>query len=112
MTRLLTRMRGVQVPWSCQAVREPIKKPTTDKTGINCNRTILFPHRIKNIGQSKRSEFMGTPIHTTTEHKIGTVTYLVVSAPSENAAETLDKKVEKLIRKDMRETAAKRRFRA
>ena len=53
---------------------------------------------------------MGKPIHTTTEHKIGTVTYLVVSAPSEDAAETLDKKVEKLIRKDMRETAAKRRF--
>ena len=55
---------------------------------------------------------MGKPIHTTTEHKIGTVTYLVVSAPSEDAAETLYKKVEKLIRKDMRETAAKRRFRA
>lgn len=55
---------------------------------------------------------MGTPIHTTTEHKIGTVTYLVVSAASEKAAETLDKKVEKLIRKDMRETAAKWRFRA
>ncbi len=44
---------------------------------------------------------MGTPIHTTTEHKIGTIIYLVVSAPSENAAETLDKKVEKLIRKEV-----------
>ena len=55
---------------------------------------------------------MGAPIHTTTEHKIGTVTYLVVSAPSETASETIDKKVERLIKKDMRETASKRRFRA
>lgn len=55
---------------------------------------------------------MIAPIHTTTEHKIGTVTYLVVSAPSENATETLDKKVEKLIRKDMRETITKLHFRA
>lgn len=55
---------------------------------------------------------MATPIHTTMEHKIGTVTYLVVSVPSENAAETLDKKVEKLIRKDMQEIATKRRFKA
>lgn len=54
---------------------------------------------------------MGTAIHTTTEHKIGAVTYFVVSVQSEKATETLDKKVEKLIRKDMRETAVKQRFR-
>ncbi|RKJ47852.1 hypothetical protein D7Y09_15570 [bacterium 1XD42-1] len=36
--------------------------------------------------------------------------YFVVSAQSEKATETLDKKVEKLIKKDMRETAVKRRF--
>lgn len=53
---------------------------------------------------------MGTATHTTTEHKIGTVTYFVVSAQSEKATETLDKKVEKLIKKDMRETAVKRCF--
>jgi hypothetical protein len=57
-----------------------------------------------------RSEFMGKTIHTTTEHKIGAVTYFVVSTQSEKATETLDKKVEKLIKKDMRETAVKRRF--
>lgn len=53
---------------------------------------------------------MGKTIHTTTEHKIGVVTYFVVSAQSEKATETLDKKVEKLIKKDMRETAVRRRF--
>ena len=55
---------------------------------------------------------MNTSIHTTTEHKVGTVTYYVISAPSENAAETLYKKVEKLIRKDMQELSANRRFSA
>lgn len=44
-------------------------------------------------------------IYTTAEHKIGTVTYYVISAQSEKAAETLDKKIEKLIRKDILETA-------
>lgn len=53
---------------------------------------------------------MGTPIHTTTEYKIGAVTYLVVSTPSENTAETLITKVARLIKKDMREIAAKQRF--
>lgn len=49
---------------------------------------------------------METAIHTTTGHKIGATTYYVVSAPSKKAADTLTKKVEKLIKKDMRETAA------
>ena len=40
-----------------------------------------------------------TPV-TTTEHKIGKVTYLVCSSASERA-DTLDKKIKKLIRKDM-----------
>ena len=38
---------------------------------------------------------------TTTEHKIGKVTYLVCSSASERATDTLDKKIKKLIRKDM-----------
>ena len=41
-----------------------------------------------------------TPV-TTTEHKIGKVTYLVCSSASERATDTLDKKIKKLIRKDM-----------
>ena len=41
-----------------------------------------------------------TPV-TTTEHKIGKVTYLVCSSASEHATDTLDKKIKKLIRKDM-----------
>lgn len=49
---------------------------------------------------------METVIHTTTEHKIGATTYYIVSAPSEKATEPLYKKVEKLIKKDMRGTAA------
>ena len=38
---------------------------------------------------------------TKTEHKIGKVTYLVCSSQSERATDTLDKKIKKLIRKDM-----------
>lgn len=53
---------------------------------------------------------METVIHTTTRHKIGAVTYFVVSMQSEKAADTLNKKVEKLIKKDMQETVVKRRF--
>ena len=41
-----------------------------------------------------------TPV-TTTEHKIGKVTYIVCSSASERATDTLDKKIKKLIRKDM-----------
>ena len=36
-----------------------------------------------------------TPV-TTTEHKIGKVTYLVCSSASERATDTLDKKIKKL----------------
>lgn len=50
---------------------------------------------------------METAIHTTTEHKIGTVTYYVVSAQSEKASEALDRKVQNLIKKDLKETASK-----
>ena len=38
---------------------------------------------------------------TTTTHKIGKVTYLVSSAPSEKATDTIDKKIAKMIRKDV-----------
>lgn len=38
---------------------------------------------------------------TTTEYKIGKVTYFVCSSTSEKATDTLDKKIKKLIRKDM-----------
>ena len=37
----------------------------------------------------------------TTEHKIGKVTYFVCSSASENAKDTLNKKVEKLIIRDI-----------
>ncbi|MCD8214092.1 MAG: transposon-encoded TnpW family protein [Clostridiales bacterium] len=37
---------------------------------------------------------------TITEHKIGKITYIVYSSSSENATDTLDKKIKKLIRKD------------
>ena len=38
---------------------------------------------------------------TMTTHKIGKVTNLVSSAPSENATDTIDKKIAKMIRKDI-----------
>lgn len=44
---------------------------------------------------------MGSPILTTTPRIIGKVTYYIESKSSEKARETLDKKIEKLIRKDL-----------
>lgn len=38
---------------------------------------------------------------TTTTYKIGKVTYLVSSASSEKAIDTIDKKIAKMIRKDV-----------
>lgn len=38
---------------------------------------------------------------TTTEHKIGSTTYLVTSLPSENAKGSIKEKVERLIIKDL-----------
>ena len=46
---------------------------------------------------------------TTTEHKIGKVTYLVCSSASERATDTLDKRIKKLIRKDMEQNAGNAR---
>ena len=44
---------------------------------------------------------MSDLILTTTPHTIGKVTYYIVSESSEKARESLDKKIEKLIRKDL-----------
>ncbi len=44
---------------------------------------------------------MKDPILTTTTHTIGKVTYYIESKSSEKARESLDKKIEKLIRKDL-----------
>ena len=44
---------------------------------------------------------------TKTEHKIGKVTYLVCSSASERATDTLDKKIKKLIRKDIEQKPVK-----
>lgn len=44
---------------------------------------------------------------TTTERKIGKITYLVSASPSDNATDTIEKKIEKLIIKDMRQNAGK-----
>lgn len=46
---------------------------------------------------------------TTTQHKIGKTTYFVCSSSSEKATDTLDKKIKKLIRKDMEQNAANAR---
>ncbi len=46
---------------------------------------------------------------TTTEHKIGKTTYFVCSSFSEKATDTLDKKIKKLIRKDLEQNTANAR---
>lgn len=45
----------------------------------------------------------------TTEHKIGKVTYFVCSSSSDRATDTLDKKIKKLIRKDLEHNAGNAR---
>ena len=50
-----------------------------------------------------------TILVTKTEHKIGKTTYIVCSSASENATDTLDRKIKKLIRKDMEQNAANAR---
>ena len=46
---------------------------------------------------------------TTTQYKIGKTTYIVCSSQSERATDTLDKKIKKLIRKDMEQNAVNAR---
>ena len=41
----------------------------------------------------------------TTERRIGKVTYLVRAAPSERATDTIEKKLEKMIRKEVVQSA-------
>lgn len=43
----------------------------------------------------------------TTERKIGKITYLVQALPSEKATDTIHKKIEKLIVKDLQKKARK-----
>lgn len=42
---------------------------------------------------------------TRTERRIGKTTYIVCSSASENATDTLEQKIKKLIRKDMEQNA-------
>jgi hypothetical protein len=44
---------------------------------------------------------------TTTKRKIGKITYLVSASPSEKATDTIHKKIEKLIIKDLRKNTGK-----
>lgn len=46
----------------------------------------------------------------TTERKIGKITYLVQALPSEKATDTIHKKIEKLIVKDLQEKPVKPGF--
>lgn len=41
----------------------------------------------------------------TTQHKIGKVTYIVSSSHSEDATDTLERKIKKLLRRDMEQGA-------
>ena len=46
----------------------------------------------------------------TTEHKIGKVTYLVSASPSDRATETIEKKLAKMIRKEVVQSAENAAF--
>ena len=39
---------------------------------------------------------------TITKHKIGKITYLIASSPSDRATDRIERKIEKLILKDMK----------
>ncbi len=43
----------------------------------------------------------------TTRHKIGKTTYLVAASPSDKATDTIEKKIEKLIIKDLKQKPGK-----
>ena len=47
---------------------------------------------------------------TDTKHKIGKVTYVISASQSEKATDSINKKIERLIMKDMREKAVDRAF--
>ncbi|GHU79793.1 hypothetical protein FACS1894191_3420 [Clostridia bacterium] len=49
-------------------------------------------------------------ITATTKHKIGKTTYLVTASPSEKATDTIERKIEKLIMRDVQKTAEYSRF--
>lgn len=47
---------------------------------------------------------MNEPICTTIEHKIGKITYQVISSASENAKETINIKINNIIKKNLSHT--------
>lgn len=47
---------------------------------------------------------------TVTKRQIGKVTYFISATASDNAKDTLDKKVEKMIMKDVRQNAENNKF--
>ncbi|MDE7157216.1 MAG: hypothetical protein K2O02_04590 [Lachnospiraceae bacterium] len=55
---------------------------------------------------------MNQTIQTSSIHKIGRTTYHVFSAAGTRKTENLEKKIERLIKKEIRETAEKQRFSA
>ena len=55
---------------------------------------------------------MNQTIQTTSIHKMGRTTYHVFSAAGTRKTETLEKKIERLIKKEIRETADKQLFSA
>ena len=63
-------------------------------------------HHQRKSGYSKRNVHLPqNQISATTTHKIGKTTYFVCASASEKATDTIDKKIKKLIRKDMEQNA-------
>ena len=65
----------------------------------------LFKSCISHYGKGANLLNKNQATVTTTEHKIGKTTYVVCASPSEKATDTLDKKIKKLIRKDLEQSA-------
>ena len=84
----------VKLPWS-YANSRPIK--------AHFFKTISIFYFMKGGNLMKKEN---APV-TQTEHKIGNITYVVCSSASERATDTLDKKIKKLIRKDIELKPAK-----
>lgn len=55
---------------------------------------------------------MSNPVNATTTRKIGKLTYVVAASSSENAMDTIEKKIEKLIIKGLRQKPATSGFKA
>ena len=71
---------------------------------------LLKPIRLYRLSIREKEVFLLDKKEVITERRIGKVTYLVKALPSEKATDTIHKKIEKLIVKDLQKKPVKPGF--